>query len=72
MTRVIFMGTPDYAADILRTLIDVDDIEVVAVYTQPDKPVGRKAIMTPPVVKVLAQASHSCPSTNKTQRYICH
>lgn len=58
MTRIIFMGTPDYAADILRTLIDVDDIEVVAVYTQPDKPVGRKAIMTPPVVKVLAEVSH--------------
>lgn len=58
MTRVIFMGTPDYAADILKTLIAADDIEVVAVYTQPDKPVGRKGVLTPPAVKVLAQETH--------------
>lgn len=58
MTRVIFMGTPDYAADILKTLIAADDIEVVAVYTQPDKPVGRKGVLTPPAVKVLAQEAH--------------
>lgn len=55
MTRVIFMGTPDYAAEILQTLINADDIEVVAVYTQPDKPVGRKAVLTAPSVKVLAE-----------------
>lgn len=58
MTRIIFMGTPDYAADILKTLIATDDIDVVAVYTQPDKPVGRKGILTPPAVKVLAQETH--------------
>jgi len=52
--RVIFMGTPDYAGAILKTLIDDETIEVVGVYTQPDKPVGRKKIMTPPVVKTLA------------------
>jgi methionyl-tRNA formyltransferase len=55
MTRVIFMGTPDYAAAILHSLIEAEDIEVVAVYTQPDKPVGRKGVLTPPAVKVLAQ-----------------
>ncbi len=55
MTRVIFMGTPDYAASILEALIAADDIEVVAVYTQPDKPVGRKAVLTPPIVKVIAE-----------------
>lgn len=53
--NVIFMGTPDYAKEILQRLIDENDIEVVAVYTQPDKPVGRKKIMTPPEVKTLAQ-----------------
>ncbi|MDP2076530.1 MAG: methionyl-tRNA formyltransferase [Sulfuricurvum sp.] len=58
MIRIIFMGTPDYAADILKTLIATDDIKVIAVYTQPDKPVGRKAVMTPPVVKVLAEKSN--------------
>jgi len=55
MTRVIFMGTPDYAASILDALIEATDIEVVSVYTQPDKPVGRKAILTPPIVKTVAQ-----------------
>ena len=55
MTRVLFMGTPDYAASILEKLIDAEDIEVLAVYTQPDKPVGRKAVLTPPPVKVLAE-----------------
>lgn len=55
MIRVVFMGTPEYAASILKGLIDAQDIEVVAVYTQPDKPVGRKGVMTPPPVKVLAE-----------------
>ena len=58
MMRIIFMGTPDYAASILEMLIADEDIEVVSVYTQPDKPVGRKAILTPPVVKVLAQKAN--------------
>ena len=48
------MGTPDYAEVILKRIIDTKDMEVVAVYTQPDKPVGRKKVMTPPVVKTLA------------------
>jgi len=52
--RVIFMGTPDYASRILETLIAQSDIEVVAVYTQPDKPVGRKKVLTPPPVKSVA------------------
>lgn len=57
MTRIVFMGTPDYAASILHGLIDAEDIDVCAVYTQPDKPVGRKAVLTPPPVKVLAEKS---------------
>ncbi len=52
--NIIFMGTPDYAQLILKTIIDTVDMNVVAVYTQPDKPVGRKKVMTPPVVKTLA------------------
>ena len=51
------MGTPDYAEVILDGLIKEKDINVVAVYTQPDKPVGRKHIMTPPIVKKLALKS---------------
>ena len=53
--NVIFMGTPDYAKVILDRLIQTSDINVVAVYTQPDKPVGRKKVMTPPEVKTLAE-----------------
>lgn len=52
--KVIFMGTPDYAEAILKRLIKTPSIEVVAVYTQPDKPVGRKKVMTSPSVKILA------------------
>lgn len=58
MTRVIFMGTPDYAGSILEALIQAEDIEVVSVYTQPDKPLGRKGVLTPPIVKVLAEAAN--------------
>ena len=49
------MGTPDYAEAILKTLITTQDMDVVAVYTQPDKPVGRKKVMTSPSVKILAE-----------------
>ena len=48
------MGTPDYASEILSALVKDSEINVVAVYTQPDKPVGRKKVMTPPITKVVA------------------
>jgi len=49
------MGTPHYAKEILETLIGADDMEVSLVLTQPDRPVGRKKVLTPPPVKVLAE-----------------
>ncbi len=49
------MGTPHYAKEILETLIDAEDMEVSLVLTQPDRPVGRKKILTAPAVKVLAE-----------------
>jgi len=49
------MGTPHYAREILDTLIKAEDMDVVLVLTQPDRPVGRKKILTPPPVKVLAE-----------------
>ncbi|MBU1659058.1 methionyl-tRNA formyltransferase [bacterium] len=52
--KIIFMGTPDYAKVILQRLLDTKEVEVVAVYTQPDKPVGRKKVLTAPEVKTLA------------------
>ncbi|WP_415249590.1 methionyl-tRNA formyltransferase [Sulfurimonas sp.] len=56
--KIIFMGTPDYAQNILKTLITTQDMEVVAVYTQPDKPVGRKKVMTSSSVKILANENN--------------
>ncbi|MCF6339632.1 MAG: methionyl-tRNA formyltransferase [Sulfurimonas sp.] len=53
--KIIFMGTPDYAEQILRRIINTNNMDVVAVYTQPDKPVGRKKILTSSPVKILAQ-----------------
>ena len=51
--RVVFMGTPDFAVPCLEKLIS--NHSVVGVFTQPDKPVGRKQILTPSPVKVLAE-----------------
>nr|WP_297282882.1 methionyl-tRNA formyltransferase [uncultured Agathobaculum sp.] len=51
--RIVFMGTPDFAVPSLQALIDAGH-EVCAVYTQPDKPQGRKQILTAPPVKTLA------------------
>ncbi len=48
------MGTPHYAKEILSALIEAEDMEVSLVLTQPDRPVGRKKVLTPPPVKVLA------------------
>jgi len=44
------MGTPDYATIILKKLLE-EKYNVVALYTQPDKPVGRKQVLTPPHIK---------------------
>ena len=52
--RIVFMGTPDFAEVSLQALIDAGH-NVVGVYCQPDKPVGRKHVLTPPEVKVCAQ-----------------
>lgn len=54
MISVVFMGTPAFAAPILEGLIQTNDYEVLAVVTQPDRPVGRKRILTPSPVKEVA------------------
>ncbi len=51
--NVIFMGTPDFAVPSLEKIAEKHN--VTAVFTQPDKPVGRKMVMTPPDVKVCAE-----------------
>lgn len=51
--RAVFMGTPDFALATLQELID-SGINLVGVYTQPDRPKGRGKKLTPPPVKELA------------------
>lgn len=51
--RIIYMGTPEFAVPSLRRLVE-DGHEVVLAVTQPDKPVGRKQVLTPPPVKAYA------------------
>ena len=51
--RIVFMGTPDFAVPVLKRLYD-EGFNVTLVVTQPDKPKGRKRIITPPPVKELA------------------
>ena len=50
--KIAFLGTPDFALPSLKMLYERGDD--IVVFTQPDKPVGRKAIMTAPPVKKLA------------------
>ncbi|MFK2824946.1 methionyl-tRNA formyltransferase [Bacillus sp. B190/17] len=59
MTSLVFMGTPDFSVPVLKTLIE-DGYSILAVVTQPDRPVGRKRVLTPPPVKVEA-VKHDIP-----------
>lgn len=53
--RIVYMGTPDFAVPALEKLAQTPGYTVAAVFTQPDKPKGRKMVMTPPDVKVCAE-----------------
>ena len=53
MTKLIFMGTPQFSVPILEALV-AQAYDVVAVVTQPDRPVGRKRVITPTPVKEAA------------------
>lgn len=57
--KIVFMGTPDFAVPVLQQIIQ-DGYEVIAVVTQPDRPKGRKKVLTPPPVKVEAE-KHQIP-----------
>ena len=51
--KIVFMGTPDFSVPCLTALKN-EGHDIAAVFTQPDKPVGRKQLLTPPPVKVKA------------------
>lgn len=57
--KIVFMGTPEFACAILGSLIDSDH-DILAVVTGQDKPVGRKRVPTPTVVRRLAE-KHRLP-----------
>ena len=59
MTKIIFMGTPAFSVPILEALID-SEYQVIAVVTQPDRPVGRKKTLTASPVKSAAM-QHNLP-----------
>ncbi|MBE2224332.1 MAG: methionyl-tRNA formyltransferase [Anaerolineae bacterium] len=55
MSKVVFMGTPDFSVPSLKALIETQD--VVGVVTQPDRPAGRGQQLKPSPVKVVAEAA---------------
>lgn len=57
MKKLIFLGTPDLSVTILKSLIDAG-YEIPLVITSPDKPVGRKQVLTPTPVKVFAESKN--------------
>ncbi|MBQ4132515.1 MAG: methionyl-tRNA formyltransferase [Desulfovibrionaceae bacterium] len=60
MLRCVYMGTPDFAAQILSQLIEWKGCDIVAVYSQPDRPAGRGLKVEPTAVKKVA-LEHGIP-----------
>lgn len=56
--KIVFFGTPEFSVPFLSELISHSEVQVLCVVTQPDKPVGRKNILTAPAVKVFAQQNN--------------
>lgn len=53
--RVVFLGTPEFAVPTLKALLEAEGVEVVGVFTQPDRKSGRGQQLKPPPVKVVAE-----------------
>jgi len=60
MYNIVFMGTPEFAVPTLKALFNSEICSLKAIYTQEDKPVGRKQTLTSPPVKIFAE-KHSIP-----------
>lgn len=58
MTKIIFMGTPDFSATVLKGLLESKQYEILAVVTQPDRAVGRKKEIRMTPVKQVAVDHH--------------
>jgi methionyl-tRNA formyltransferase len=55
MMRVVFMGSAPISCPALKALASAADVDVVGVVTQPDRPKGRRRVVSPGVVKALAE-----------------
>jgi methionyl-tRNA formyltransferase len=55
MIKIVFLGTPDFSAQVLDYLLAKEDIEVRAVISNPDRPKGRKQRLHPTPVKALLE-----------------
>ena len=58
--KIVFAGTPEFAAASLQALLEQEYHQVIAVYTQPDRPAGRGRKLQPSPVKQLAE-QHGLP-----------
>lgn len=58
MKKILFFGTPSIAVPTLQKLAELEQYEVIGVGTPPDKPVGRKQVITPCPVKEAASSLH--------------
>ncbi|MDR0762621.1 MAG: methionyl-tRNA formyltransferase, partial [Campylobacteraceae bacterium] len=52
--RILFMGTPSYATTIFKALLEAEDMEICALFTQPDKKSGRGQNISFPHIKQFA------------------
>jgi len=64
--KLIYFGSPSFAAQILKSLFDISDIQIVGVVTQPDKPLGRHGILTSSPVAQMADR-HQLPTFKPTR-----
>lgn len=76
MKKIIFMGTPFYATCILKALIENNNFQLLALFTQPDKAVGRKQILTPSHTKLFLSQNYPdipifTPSSLKDESIVC-
>lgn len=64
--KIVFFGTPQFSADFLQGLLNEPSFDIAGVICQPDEPLGRKKILTPPPTKQLA-ATHNIPVFQPTK-----
>lgn len=70
--NVAFFGTPDFAVPMLEALFSMPEINVYTVVTQPDRPVGKKQVISPPPIKTLAEKNNVTvlqPQSIKTKEF---